>query len=376
MSGAVASADARAAKAQQAILDRFVARFFHLPWTRLARTVAPGDTIDHVVSVDRATPLHYWWQAHLLDVIVDSGLRNLRSGDKSGARASARLGRRLQRTVMLRNRGTVRNSYFDDMAWLALASGRLDELHRALRLRRGSRQRSYVQRTLTAELLGGLNGTGGVFWNKDRTFLAAAAAGPTSLHLARSGHTDESLAVVQWMESRLLNGDGLVIDGLRTNGTLEQQVYTYNQGPLLGTLLALGGRENLRRAAALLDAVAEQLCTAEHRTLRTHGLGDGGLFTGILVRYLALAAVDEQLNEASRSLAAELVGATAEALWDSRDALGNFSASTESALTTSTSASDVVELSTQLQGWMVMEALARVEAGGVQNPGPCGTMAS
>ena len=48
----------------------------------------------------------------------------------------------------------------------------------------------------------------------------------------------------------------------------------------------------------------------------THGDGDGGLFTGILVRYLALAARSPALPSATREVAARLVRDNAHLLWD------------------------------------------------------------
>src|SRR5690606_32301567 len=64
---------------------------------------------------------HYWWQAHLLDCLVDAQLR-----DPQPDRLK-RINRQI-RGHRLRNMGRWTNDYYDDMAWLALAlerSGRL-----------------------------------------------------------------------------------------------------------------------------------------------------------------------------------------------------------------------------------------------------------
>jgi predicted alpha-1,6-mannanase (GH76 family) len=149
---------------------------------------------------------------------------------------------------------------------------------------------------------------------------------------------------------------------------------------VLGALLELGGEANLERAAALVDAVARNLThpapllgrTAS--ALRCEGTGDGGLFTGILVRYLALAAVDERLSAETRAAAAALVNDTAEALWEGRrilpaqDRLARlgghlvFSDRTELPARRSYPEGAAVELSTQLQAWMVLEATASIAA--------------
>jgi predicted alpha-1,6-mannanase (GH76 family) len=165
---------------------------------------------------------------------------------------------------------------------------------------------------------------------------------------------------------------------------LERAVYTYNQGPVLGALLELGGEANLARAAALVDAVQRLLTVpgssngagtgSGGSVLRCEGTGDGGLFTGILCRYLALAAADRRLPAATRATAARLVTDTAEALWSGRRPVGpgeanarrqgtsifSLHAAKPAAATYPPGAA--VELSTQLQAWMALEAAAAVTA--------------
>ena len=327
----------------------------------MARTTTPIPEVAGTVHVNCSTPFHYWWQAHLLDAIVDGGLRRLRAHDISGARTSAHLGRRLLGTIFLRNGATWRNHFFDDMAWLALAAQRLGVLHQQLGQRAGSRIRDRAQQTLTRELLAGRDAGGGVFWNKDRTFLNAATAGPAALHLVRSGQRAEARAILEWIDQHLVDDRGLIIDGLRVDGRSERRVYTYNQGPALAALLALGEQEDLERATALVEAVGMHLGDAGSRVLVTHGKGDGGLFTGILIRYLALAAGDDRLDLTCRAMADTLVRSTATAMWERRDPSGNFPCTLDRP---AGSAKQIarVELSTQLQGWMAMEAVAGLDA--------------
>ncbi|PTT60317.1 glycosyl hydrolase, partial [Arthrobacter sp. HMWF013] len=162
---------------------------------------------------------------------------------------------------------------------------------------------------------------------------------------------------------------------------VEGTIYTYNQGPVLGALLELGGEANLARAADVIGAVARHLTVpapvpgaapdaaspaAPARVLRCDGTGDGGLFTGILCRYLALAALDDRLPASARSTAAELVLATAEAFWAGRrpehatPGQGNviFSIHATQPAGATYPPGAAVELSTQLQAWMVLEAAA------------------
>ena len=359
-SGAGGIAAERAAEAEAVVLRRFVGRFLHLPATRMARTTTAIHGANGTVHVNGSTPFHYWWQAHLLDAIVDGGLRRLRAHDIAAARVSALLGRRLLGTIFLRNGATWRNHFFDDMAWLALAAQRLGELHEQLGRREGSRIRGWAQQALTRELLEGHDAGGGVFWNKDRSFLNAAASGPAALHLVRSGQRAEARAILEWIHQHLVDDRGLIVDGLFVNGRIERRVYTYNQGPALAALLALGEPEDLERASALVEAVGTHLSDPGSRVLVTHGTGDGGLFTGILIRYLVVAAGDERLDRTCRTMADTLVRATATALWAGRDPSGVFPSTLDR---TGSSATHIacVELSTQLQGWIAMEALALLD---------------
>lgn len=110
--------------------------------------------------------------------------------------------------------------------------------------------------------------------------------------------------LLDWLDATLFEpARGLYLDGAWIKEgklVVAEEIYTYNQGPVLGALLELGGDANLARGAALVGSVAEHLTVREPDTqgrlvLRGEGTGDGGLFTGILVRYLALAAGDVRL---------------------------------------------------------------------------------
>ena len=309
----------------------FGRRLVGLPGTHLGRVSHSKRQAGwHVAPV--SGPWHYWWQAHYLDALVDAGERRLRTGDLYGADLRARQADRLVRTIWARNVGRFRNAYFDDMAWVALALGRLvslhDELGRSRQGRRPPRLRLVRRgaRELTAQLRAGMDDElgGGVWWNTTRDFKNVPATGPVALHLARMGDTATASALVDWMYDRLFDSDtGLFIDGVRAEAGQERfvrDIYTYNQGTVLGTLVTLADPSSLDRAGHLVDAVATRL-TADvepRHPLVTHGGGDGGLFTGILVRYLALAGVSPGLDHETRRTATTLVQTTADALWSGR----------------------------------------------------------
>ncbi|MFJ4226583.1 glycoside hydrolase family 76 protein [Paenarthrobacter nicotinovorans] len=365
---------ARANQAARSVTRSFGRRLLFLPGTHIGAITIPGNRIRSLMG-----PWHYWWQAHYVDCLVDAGRRELATGTRfdGGSRPSAgRLASRLVTTIRLRNLLRFENHFYDDMAWLALSTLRLEKLAEETR-KPGRRRNAYIRKRLTLQFDSASTDDlgGGTFWSTKRDFKNAPATAPVALFYARTGHRERAQALVQWLNTRLLHAErGVYQDGIRIrNGAtvLEDAVYTYNQGPVLGALLELGGQDNLERAARLVDAVARELTVPGTRVIRGDGTGDGGLFTGILVRYLALAGRDNRLPEPTRETARSMVLATAEAFWSSRreapelaqgTAHGNppllFSPDPLRPAAETYPASTGVELSTQLQAWMTLEAAA------------------
>ena len=379
----------RADEAARSVTRVFGQRLFFLPGTHIAAVVRPSGRFKNL-----ARPWHYWWQAHYVDALVDTGRRELGTDGRPGNRfdggnrpSAGRLASRLVTGIRLRNFLTVVNNYYDDMAWLALSTLRLENLARDSRKEAGRRRNARVLQSLTLQFDSASTDDlgGGTFWSKKRDFKNTPATAPVALHYARTGQAAKAQALLDWLDARLFDPElGLYRDGLRIAPggavVLESAIYTYNQGPVLGALLELGGGANLARAASLVASVARSLTLPAPLTgrstsvLRCEGTGDGGLFTGILARYLALAAVDGRLPAAPRETAATLVTDTAEAFWEGRrmlpagDPLARqggrilFSTRPELPARDTCPAGTAVELSTQLQAWMVLEAAAAIAA--------------
>jgi predicted alpha-1,6-mannanase (GH76 family) len=377
----------RADEAARSVTRLFGQRLFFLPGTHIGAILRPSGRLKNL-----SRPWHYWWQAHYLDCLVDAGRRELGSPGHPGAKfdgenrpSAGRLASRLVTGIRLRNFLTVVNDYYDDMAWLALATLRLDRLAEDSRKRTGRERNAKVLQSLTLQFDAASTDDlgGGTFWSKKRDFKNTPATAPVALYYARTGNRAKAQALLDWLDARLYAPEqGLYRDGLRISGTgetvLEETIYTYNQGPVLGALLELGGEPNLERAAALVGAVARSLTQPapllgrSAAVLRCEGTGDGGLFTGILVRYLALAALNEGLPAETRATAATLVNDTAQALWEGRriltapDRLARggshlvFSNRTELPARRTYPEGAAVELSTQLQAWMILEAAASI----------------
>ncbi|AJT42156.1 glycoside hydrolase family 76 protein [Psychromicrobium lacuslunae] len=342
---------ARAAAAGAAVNTRFGHRLFGLPGTWLGRISSAG--------VQR-TEWHYWWQAHYLDCLVDAGWREYLAHENEALRLSMRRIKALPRTIRLRNFLRFSNSFFDDMAWLALAAGRADALRRKAEGKALPQARA-VRRSLEPQLRKAFSDElgGGMFWSKQRDYKNAPVNGPGALYFARTGDASRAQRILDWMREYLWDPERqLYIDGvhLRLDGPeREETIWSYNQGPVLGALCALPTPENLVLAAEVIDGVERGLL--DNGALRLHGDGDPGLFTGILARYLSIAARTSSLPESSRSTARQMVFDTAEALWESRsseqpllftDRLG---ISADQAFP----GAGAVDLSTQLQAWMIFE---------------------
>lgn len=346
------AADAAATSVRQAFLRRSLA----VPLTRLGAVEVPAPAAGG--------HWHYWWQAHLLDCLIDAGLRD----PASGALAEAR---RLARGIWLRNGARWRNAYYDDMAWLTLALQRLDGQDGGQdggrrRNRRRVRVLGAALRSADTDDLGG-----GVWWNTTRDYKNTPSTAPAALFFARAGENDRAQGLLDWLHARLFDAStGLYLDGIRADGSVEGTVHTYNQGTVLGALVTVGGPTNLERAAQLIAAVEHHLADhhgSDHHLADHHGsdhfadrggsgplplaaAGDAGLFTGILVRYLALAAGHPGLAPDAATTARGLVRATAEHIWDGRrlDEAGH--------LVFPPAHDGPVPLSSQVQAWTVLEA--------------------
>jgi predicted alpha-1,6-mannanase (GH76 family) len=345
----------RAGIAERAIVRRHLRRIGGIvPGTRIGRVRWPRR-----VPASPA-PWHYWWQAHLLDCLVDA---QLRSPGPRRARAIAAMAR----SVQLRNAGSWNNRYYDDVAWLGLTLQRAGALAR--------RAGPSALAAITAQLHEGWteDGGGGIWWRRDDDVKNAPANGPAAILLARDGQLGFAAAVADWMAETLVDrGSGLVLDGVRVGPdgsvrSVEAFVYTYCQGVHLGACVELAERDGHQRwsdrAVAIVDAVTHRLAEPDG-VLPGSGGGDGGLFAGITARYLADAALRRPELAAP---AARLVLTSAEAAWNGRAEIGGgpvFSADWR--LPAPEPRRDVPEadLSVQLSAWMVLEAAARVQRAG------------
>ena len=176
-------------------------------------------------------------------------------------------------------------------------------------------------------------------------------------------------AITDWGAETLVDPDtGLVRDGVRlaadgSVSAVDRRIFTYCQGVHLGACVELAARDGHQRwgdrAVALVDAVTHRLARSDG-VLPGCGGGDGGLFAGILARYLVVAALRRpELTDA----AARIVLASADAVWRGRldGRCGPvFSAEWSRPARAPRRGVAEADLSVQLSGWMVLEAAARL----------------
>lgn len=383
----------RAELAETAINDRHASRLWGIPGTNIAVVSWPPTTKERLL-----VHWHYWWQAHYLDCLVDAALRK-------STKYRRQMIARTQRGIAIRQLGKLKNNkYYDDKAWLALAMDRAAKLKKVPRAKQLS--------ALQANIAEGADEVTGVFpWRVGETFFNVPSNGPVAIMQARRGELESAIHIVDWIYDHLVNDEGLIMDGqrMRMHGPeIVRDIHPYCQGVVLGACLeialelrrraGMGADEEIvsvqdaerldesiryiTRIRGLVHAVATHLATPAGVIDWDTGDGDGGLFKGILARYLADVAVrlpdDSPANRATRKLAARMVLASAESVWSHRlevDGLPVFATdwTSDACLPHSyglgpASLGEKVgiiriaerDLSVQLSGWMLIEAAARV----------------
>jgi predicted alpha-1,6-mannanase (GH76 family) len=232
---------------------------------------APGDYLGHATAGMAVLHRWYkpstglwrttgWWNAaNLLTTTIDHATV-----------AASSEWNDLVATTFERNRGAYRgnfcNDYYDDAGWWALAWLRAWDL---------TRRDRYLDtaRAIFADLTEAWDGTcaGGVWWSRARGYKNAIAnelfmSVAAGLHLRTSSieYLDWARRSWDWFEaSGMRNAEGLINDGLRDCVNNGLTTWTYNQGVILGGLVALHHATRdpalLQEADAIADAATQKL---------------------------------------------------------------------------------------------------------------------
>lgn len=302
---------------------------------------------------------HYWRNAHALDVLLDAYIR---TGDEQ---VKTRMDDLLE-GMRVKNGNTYINHFYDDMEWMALACIRAYEAT------------SDAKYKTTAELLWtdiktGWDDTwgGGIYWNKERKNKNTPANAPACIIAARMYQLNQqpedldwAKKIYQWQKANLVDpATGLVWDGLDGTGTNKAWKFTYNQGVYIGSGIEL--YKITGEAGYMNDALktANNALTGDFtqgNIMKDEGGGDGGLFKGILVRYLMLLITDGNVSATDKTKFVNFLKLNAETLWQQGTTRPAILFGPKWTATVSTT-----DLSTQLSGAMLIEAAATLKTLGL-----------
>jgi predicted alpha-1,6-mannanase (GH76 family) len=168
-----------------------------------------------------------------------------------------------------------------------------------------------------------------------------------------------------WLKATLVDpATGIVWDGINRTGNGETDknwIFTYNQGVFIGAAEELYKVTN--KQAYLSDAVRTANTSISHPDIAPGGLlksenqGDGGLFKGILVRYLAQLAGQANLPAADRNKYVKFLQHNATTLYSKGIRRPSLMVSPD----WKSMPGSTTDLSTQLSGLMLLETMAKFD---------------
>jgi predicted alpha-1,6-mannanase (GH76 family) len=313
---------------------------------------------------------HYWWQAHALDSLVDAAARD---GDANGP-VRAQIGEFIE-GIVARNGGRIGNDYRDDMAWMGIAMLRAEAVVGAASLG--------LVRELWAEILAGWDERhGGVVWRRGDTYTNAPTNAPAAILgarlYARQADPDDlawARTIDRWLYATLVDPvTGAVRDGVHPDGRPPgSQRYSYNEGTVVGAGVALyritGDQHYLERAARSARAALSTF-VRPNGLLVDEGSVDGGLFKGILARYLgdfvcAVQTMTPRFADESVREFDQIVSNVITMLGRNGIAVAPAAARGPVGPDWARPDAGAGDLSTHLSAVMLLEALARMEAAGI-----------
>jgi len=307
---------------------------------------------------------NYWPNAHALDVLLDAYIRT--NNDATKGKMSELLD-----GMKAKNGNTYINHFYDDMEWMTLAC------LRAYEATQDDRYKTTAQ-LLWNDIKGGWDDTwgGGIHWNKDKSknYKNTPANAPAAIIAARmyqvthdAADLDWAKKIYQWQKTTLVDpASGLVWDGINRegNGAIDKNwKFTYSQGVFIGAgveLYKLTGEQAYITDALKTANNALGGDFTQNNILKSEGGGDGGLFKGILVRYLMLLITDGDISSTDKTKFANFLKLNAETLWLQGTARPQvlFNTAWNSTATTT-------DMTTQLSGCMLIEAVTRLKVMGL-----------
>nr|WP_082855814.1 glycoside hydrolase family 76 protein [Mucilaginibacter sp. L294] len=312
-----------------------------------------------------STNYNYWPQAHTMDAFTDAYLRTKNEIYKQRMKS-------LLNGTRIANGNKLQNEFYDDMEWLALST---------LRAYETTNDADYLTaaNTLWTDIKTGVNSNqgGGIAWRKSQLdYKNTPANAPAIIFAARlyrlqKNEADLTLAkeLYTWLKTTLVDpASGIVWDGINGehDGKISYNKFTYNQGTFIGAALELynatGDAGYLADAVRTASATIKDLDISPGGLLKSEGDGDGGLFKGILVRYLTLLILKEDVSATDRDAYAKFLKYNAETLFTKGILRPDFVASPD--WKKMPNATNGTDLTTQISGLTTLEAAATLKAAG------------
>jgi predicted alpha-1,6-mannanase (GH76 family) len=298
-----------------ACADFMQAKMIDLFW----RQRGAGYYLVHANNLEAGTKdlgFNYWWMAHTLDVFVDAYARTGNNDYKLKMRSIY--------NGMKSGQGNLKNGFFDDMEWMALACIRANEVEPAGLV---NWKNEAVQLWNWIKLGWNTNyHGGGIQWvdtqpqSKNACSNAPAIIVAARLYQLTGEQTylDWALQIYNWMKNGLILENGLVRDSYDNDW-----IFTYNQGTWIGACLELYKITNEQQYfdAAMLTAdyiLNDQTKFSPYGILyNDEGGGDGGLFKGILIRYLSQWILSGKLDAGREERFINYLISNGKSLWQS-----------------------------------------------------------
>ncbi len=264
---------------------------------------------------------NYWWNAHMVDVLLDGYLRTQNEVYISRIKA-------LVQGIEVRNGGKYPNDFNDDMQWLALA---------CTRVYKATDDPFYldIAKLLWEEIKKSWSDLygGGITWKintpngKNATSNAPAAI--LAMRLYNIEGDEENLQwakdIFSWQKNTLVDPvTGLVWDNIDlVDGEVKinkDWIFTYNIGTYIGAATELykvtGDGFYLNEAVKTATSMMTSPKLTTEGLLRDEGQGDGGLFKGILVRYFTELIRLPDLDESDKKSFLRFFQFNAETLYE------------------------------------------------------------
>lgn len=300
---------------------------------------------------------HYWWQAHAIDVLVDGYERTqepqfITQIDK------------LLEGIRNTNDNTMINDFYDDMEWMALA---------LLRVYQCVEEDSYLDlvKMLWKDIETGWNDIcgGGFAWQKNQLYYkntpANAPAIILALRLYQIEHDKRYLNLAKkafsWLEDHLIDHEtGFVWDGMNREQDMhidKDWEFTYCQGVYVGACVEIfkitDENAYLKKAQKTIHTAFKRLTEENSIIIQSEGIGDGGLFKGIFIRYVEyfLSYLNDKVIE--NYLIENATSAGKRCRNDTNYLFGEYW-SKDNQLSS-------ITLSTHLSGCMIMESVNRLQ---------------